>query len=99
PRHAMHVLDICRVVVEAGARPPEADGVRVLRGLLTPEDLVDFDQRLRAFELFVGDVVGTVELRDFRIHCPECWFQLLRSRQGDDVDRSNIALSEIAYTG
>src|SRR4029453_2363827 len=42
-RHAMHVLDISRVVVEAAARPPEADSVRILRGLLTPEDLVDFD--------------------------------------------------------
>ena len=54
-------LQIAAEVIEAGRRPPESDRVRVGRQLLARVQVVGLEQRLRALELLVGEVVGSLK--------------------------------------
>ena len=78
-------------VVDARRRPPEADVCAYSDGFSRENRSSRFEQRLRALELFVGEVVGIGEVRDLVVRRTDRRARLVGRRLQDEVDRADVA--------
>ena len=95
-RSVTQVREIAAEIIDAGRRPPEADGLSILVKLLARVKIVGFQQRLCALQLFVGVIVLVVEMGDLVVDSAQRGLRFFRSRLRDDIDRSHVSLRVVA---
>src|SRR5437870_410230 len=94
-RSPAQICQVATEIIDAGRRPPESQRLGVLVKLFARIKIIGFQQRLRAVELFVGEVILVVKVRDFVVDRLEGGLGFVGRGLRDDTDRSYVSLSVI----
>src|SRR5207302_764091 len=94
-RSPAQICQVATEIIDAGRRPPESQRLGVLVKLFARIKIIGFQQRLRAVELFVGEVILVVKVRDFVIDRFQGRLSFLGRGLRDDANRSYVSLSVI----